>query len=128
MGVSELVLTFRVGVPADAGLMMRSNSMLTWSPGAIDAPLNRVQVAISPDLLQAPTAVLWLVTSTTDVFPSALVICPSRERDVIWLTAWRDSPPVAERRERDRVLRAGRRGAWCLDTVGWVIWPPVTVL
>ena len=96
-GVSELVLTLTVWDPAELGLMTPSNSMLTWSPGAIDVPLNNVHVATRPLLPQLPTAVLLLVTSTTDVFPSALVMSvPVGNVTVMLLTPWRESPPVDE--------------------------------
>ena len=46
---------------------------------------------------QLPTAVLLFVTSTTDVFPSALVMSvPVGNVTVMLLTPWRESPPVDE--------------------------------
>ena len=78
--------------------MTPSNSMLTWSPAAIDVPLNSVQVATSPFLLQLPTAVLLLVTSTTEVFPSALMMSvPVGNVTVIVLTPCRERPPLGRR-------------------------------
>ena len=79
------------------GLITPSNSTLTWSPGAIDVPLNSVQVATSPLLPQLPTAVLLFVTSTTDVFPRALVMSvPDGNVTVMLSLLARESAPVAE--------------------------------
>ena len=74
---------------------------------------------------------MLVVTSTTDVFPSALVISvPVGNVTVIWLTACRDSPPCAdvEKLTKYTVRAPAAADGEEMDTVGWVIWPPVTVL
>ena len=49
-------------------------SMLTWWPAAIARAAEQRAGRDQPLLLQLPTAVSLLVTSTTEVFPSALMM------------------------------------------------------
>ena len=72
-----------------------------------------------------------VVTSMTDVFPSALVMSvPVGNVTVIWLTACRDSPPVAdvEKLTKYTVRAPAAADGEEIDTVGWVIWLPATTL
>src|SRR5689334_23443372 len=111
--------------------MTPSNSMLTWSVGAIAAFVNSVHVATSPDLLQVPTCVLLLVTSTTDVFPRALVMSvPVGNVTVMLLTPWRERPRSEERRvgKECRVRAPAAADGDEIVTDGWVTWWPATML
>ena len=69
---------------------------------------------------------LLAVESPTEVCRPAVMSVPAGNVIVIWLPAWRDSPPFGEDVVNEREYwTPAAPGAWLLRvTVGWVTWPP----
>ena len=93
--VSEVVSTLIVLVPVLGALTTPSITTLTVWLGAIDWPLNSVQVTtVAADRKQLPIAVLLTLVSATEepTRPVRSVLAGNVIR--IWLPAALDSPPV----------------------------------
>src|SRR5947199_277439 len=96
--VSEVVDTDAVSEPDGVdGLTTPSSVTRTESPAAIESPVNKKQVIVSPDgELQAPTPLAPVVVSSTEEANTDPRPVPAGNTKLISLPAATDSPPVLE--------------------------------